>query len=320
VPLLTSNTLIQAYWGDTNLAFSPTASITNGSVWSNGCADVWHLPNGVALSAADSVANGNNGTVHNASATSGVIDGAASFNGANAYVDMGTAANPLANQQVTVSAWINPASGTVIVMKGNDNQDQSYGLEWAGNSAQFFTYAGVPDWLTGGVAPAGQWSYVTGIINGNTKYLYVNGSLVATDTIAGTFSSNPLSLWLGAQNRASYNYWYHGALDEVRLSSVARSPNWVSAEYMNMASNNMFSSYSAVTPYALSYAPVNLTISRSANNVQIFWPAAAPGALLQESPDLVNWTNSTAVVTPSGTNNAVTIAPQGVVKFYRLVY
>jgi hypothetical protein len=86
---------------------------------------------------------------------------------------------------------------------------------------------------------------------------------------------------------------------------------------MTVASNGVFSSYGTVTSYT---SPV-LTIGISGNNVLIFWPASAPaGAVLQQSPDLNTWTNSTAAIVTNGANNTVTIMPQGAVEFYRLAY
>jgi alpha-galactosidase len=322
VPQLASNTWIWACWGDTNLASTPAPSATNGSVWANGYAGVWHLANGVVLSGTDSTAGVNNGVINNAAATNGVIDGAALFNGANAYMDLGTAANPVANQQLTMSAWVFPKGGTVIMMKGSDAISDSYGLEWLGNTTLLFTFGSTTDWLSdGGSTPPNEWSHITGAINGNNKYLYVNGLLKASDTFSGTLSTSALSLWLGAQNRPSYNYWFNGTLDEVRMSSLARSANWVWAEYQNMSSNSIFNSYGLVNLYASSNSSVHLSISGNRNNVVISWPTnIVAGAVLQTSQDLLTWKNTTDPVVISGTNNTINITPQYTVEYYRLTY
>jgi hypothetical protein len=90
---------------------------------------------------------------------------------------------------------------------------------------------------------------------------------------------------------------------------------------MTMASNAVFNSYGAVTSYTSPFSPAVLGISRSGNNVLIFWPTnGLAGAVLQESSDLAAWTNSTATIVTSGTNNMATITPQSAIKFYRLGY
>lgn len=322
VPQLKSNTVIQVYWGDTNIAAAPQTSLTNGSVWNNGFAGVWHLAGDASLSGLDSTANHDDASVHSATPDTGVIDGAASLNGTSAYLDAGTSNNALAGSQITLSAWVNPSSGTVIMMKGNDNTARSCGLEWSGNATLLFTYGSGPAWLSdGGSTPPHQWSHVTGVINGNSQMLYVNGLLKASNTFSGTISNTtPLSLWLGAQNRPSYNYWLNGTLDEARVSSVARSAAWIRAEYLTSASNTVFNGYGTVKPFGSVFPPVRLNIAGATNNVIVSWPTnASASALLQFSPDLLHWTSSPSPVTIEGTNNTATLLIQGGAQFYRLV-
>jgi hypothetical protein len=251
-----------------------------------------------------------------------VIDGAGQFNGENAYVDYGTPSHTMAGQQVTMSAWAFPMGGTVLLMEGNDATPQSYGLEWSGNSSLLFTFANTMDWLgDGGWAPPAQWSYITGIIDGNSKYVYVDGILRASKTFSGTLSASPLSLWLGAQNRPSYNYWFEGTLDEARISSIARSSNWVWGEYMTMASNLVINSYGAVGCYtAPLLSLVSFTVGSNGNSVVLSWPTNDVADVeLQTSQDLVTWTNSTATVTLSGANYTAIATNQSTAQFYRLV-
>jgi hypothetical protein len=66
---------------------------------------------------------------------------------------------------------------------------------------------------------------------------------------------------------------------------------------------------------------VELTISGNGNGVIISWPANIAGnAMLQTSPDLMNWTNSTAPVVVSGSQKMVAITPESQAQFYRLNY
>jgi hypothetical protein len=321
-PQLQSNTVIRVYWGDTNLAGTPPVSLTNGAVWSNGYAGVWHLDDGVNLSGTDSSANHDDAAIHNAVPAPGVIVGAAGFNGANAYLDAGNSNTSINAPQLTMSAWVNPSAGTVIMMKGNDNTAHSCGLEWSGNAALLFTFGNAPAWLSdGGATPPHQWSWVAGVINGNSELLYVDGLLKASNTFSGTISNtSPPSFWLGAQNRASYNYWLGGALDEARISSVARSMAWVQAEYLTSASNAVFNSYGSVNILGGSTpALVHLNIFGQTNDVVVSWPTNSnTSAVLQFSPDLLHWTSSPASITIDGTNNTAKLLIQDNAQFYRL--
>jgi hypothetical protein len=272
LPQLTTNTWIWACWGDTNRASSPAAYLTNGAVWANDYAGVWHLANGVAVSGTDSTGNRNHGTIHNSAATTGVIDGAATFDGVSTYVEVGAPTSLMTNQKSTLSAWVYPVAGTVLLMKGNDNTKDSYGLEWIGNTSYLFTFGNTTDWLSdGGATPANQWSYVTAIIDGMNKYLYVNGLLKASNTFAGTLSTSGLPLWFGGQDRPSFNYWFNGTLDEARISPVARSANWVWAEWMSSASNAVFASYGPVLANPAPPFQVTRTAILPDNQLALSW-------------------------------------------------
>jgi hypothetical protein len=43
-----------------------------------------------------------------------------------------------------------------------------------------------------------------------------------------------------------WSYPADGVIDEVRLSDAARAPDWLWAEYMNVASNDTLAAYGAV--------------------------------------------------------------------------
>ncbi len=245
VPVLASNSCIWAYWGDAGITSSPAAYTTNGAAWGGDFSGVWHFTGGATLSGKDSTARAWNGAVHSAIRTNGVMAEAAYFDGSSAYLDMGTS-EPMRDGKVTMGAWIRPLNGTVLMMKGDDNTVHSYGLEWGAGASLLFTYGAGTAWLgDGGVSPAGQWSFVSGVIDGNSKRIYVNGALRASTTFSGSVSS-ALPLWFGAQNRVGFPYWYQGAMDEARISSVARSANWIWAEWMNLASNSVFLDYGTV--------------------------------------------------------------------------
>jgi uncharacterized repeat protein (TIGR02543 family) len=62
--------------------------------------------------------------------------------------------------------------------------------------------------------------------------------------------------------------------------------------------------------------------SAGAGDLWIEWPAALPGWVLQESPDLApaSWSNSTRAVSVSGTNHHVTVVPSGPRAFFRIIH
>ena len=228
---------IYIYYGK----FDATDGQNATAVWDSNYKGVWHLPNGSTLSAADSTSNGLNGTINGGvTATTGEAGGGASFNGTTGDIGMATA-NPMASQVITMEVWVKCTKSGVVLMKGTDASANSYGIETDGTKVHLFTFAtnGAPNWLTSssGVLSSDTWTHIVGVINGQSKKLYINGDLNVEGSFTGTIASSTQSLWMGAQNRTGYNYWYGGALDDVRVSSVVRSPAWIKFEYDNIASS-----------------------------------------------------------------------------------
>ena len=80
-----------------------------------------------------------------------------------------------------------------------------------------------------------QWVYITGVCDGISKYLYINGAL-ASSTIVGLSSTYPRSsgfdFAIGSDNNINIRYW-NGSIDEVTCASTARSSDWIKLCYSN---------------------------------------------------------------------------------------
>jgi len=76
--------------------------------------------------------------------------------------------------------------------------------------------------------------------------MYQNGVVITS--VAATTLAIPASPVVGVQN----SYYLHGMIDEVRISSVARSSNWIWACWLNMASNPLFNACGPISD-ALEY-------------------------------------------------------------------
>jgi hypothetical protein len=96
------------------------------------------------------------------------------------------------------------------------------------------------------------WHHFSAVHDGSAARLYIDGVQVAVDATPGTNSTQTAPVFFG--NEYGTSRYFKGLLDEMRISNVKRSPNWVWAVYQNIASNNAFNSYAAVitnTPPAL---------------------------------------------------------------------
>ena len=79
--------------------------------------------------------------------------------------------------------------------------------------------------------------------------LYVDGQVDVAGSNSELLKISPDQVGIGARfMQGSPDRFYAGAMDEVRISSVARSADWLLAEYLTVASNTpTFTSYGHVT-------------------------------------------------------------------------
>ena len=101
------------------------------------------------------------------------------------------------------------------------------------------------------------WVYYTVVISSLTVTSYANGEN-ATHTVEGDYI-NPADIprtnnYIG--HTASHSSYYDGQMDEFRLSSTARSADWITTEYNNQLSPNTF--YTIYSPEVVDTA-VNFT-------------------------------------------------------------
>ena len=222
-----------------------------GSTWNNNYTGVWHLPNGVSLSALDSTSNGNNGSIIGAKATAGVINGGASFVGAtNQHIsvgaDLGLAGT---NSNLTIKGWAYRANvgdhgafvkfGNSTDVSGGDGFGIGVGagdFEDSGNNL-LVLYEGIR-WLnTGQNFGIGWHQFAVTIDNLGKPTVYYDGVNVYSDS--GTNANKIGSLGASLANIGGYmsstsaNRYWTGNLDEVQILHTQISSAWILAEYNN---------------------------------------------------------------------------------------
>ncbi|MFW9956417.1 MAG: DUF2341 domain-containing protein, partial [Candidatus Thorarchaeota archaeon] len=94
-----------------------------------------------------------------------------------------------------------------------------------------------------GTISAGSWSYITitwdqSLASGEFK-IYLNGAVQGSYSLAGTsISDSGLDLFIGDTSVDSRSY--DGKMDEARIANVARSADWLLAEYRNQNSPSTY--------------------------------------------------------------------------------
>jgi len=86
--------------------------------------------------------------------------------------------------------------------------------------------------------PLNQWTHVVGVWDGQTARVYANGILHQSATCTTAPASNANTLRIGHYYSTACSF--NGLIDEVRVSAVARSAEWISTAYNNQAGVGSF--------------------------------------------------------------------------------
>jgi hypothetical protein len=215
----------------------------------------WKFDEGSGTTAYDGSGNGNHGSLANGPLwTSGKIDGALSFDGANDYVEAPDANSLDLTNALTLSMWFKPAVNITpgnpwyytLLMKWHGAGDQwrtGYAIELKeGARIVFLRGHGSGEWsqLFGAehTWDSDEWyhiaiTYDTSLPSGNGK-IYVNGVLDSQDNENRPMAMNTLSLFINAD---PYEVGWHplvkffpGLIDDVRVYNRALSAE----EILNM--------------------------------------------------------------------------------------
>jgi len=246
-----ADTDIYMYYGNSGAGNQENASF----VWDSHYQMVQHLQEttGGANAIKDSTANTNHGTDYNSPTlnAAGQINGGDSFDGSDDYIGVADDNSLDITASITLEAWIKPATVDTnhrrIVIKSHSSWAEPYYMYslWVHSTGLGFGfYDGTSRrWATKGSITAGSWQYVAATYNGTEQRWFINGSSVGTENITGTIATNSEPLLIGKALDATT--LFHGTIDEVRISSTARSAGWILTSYNNQSSPATFYSLGA---------------------------------------------------------------------------
>jgi len=204
------------------------------AVWDATFAGVWHF-NGDLL---DATANMNDGTNFGSAATSGLFAGARSFDGIASYIDAGNDPSLEITGQLTLEAWVkivdpDQAGAPRVLSKKYNWNDLGYNLEYKPGDNNLTSVGSGPDWARAdGVDLDTNWHYVGAAIDGATGAMYVDGIDLTTDSSISPLVASAQPLNIG--RRGNGGDYFQGSIDELRISKVARSADWMAAQYLSM--------------------------------------------------------------------------------------
>jgi hypothetical protein len=260
-----STTTIYMWWGNpAAVEPAPTDACGQYNAYDNDHKGVWADGGGT-----DRTNNTNNGTP-SAGLSIGGVNGkmgvATAYNGSSDFVQVTDNNSIDFDDEITISVWAY-RTGTAanrwmkLISKWNnyflalDNIDVEagiYGAVWDTDATAVTTL----DRTT--TLPINSWhklELVYSETSGQVK-LYLDNALIVSDPSASIVTSD-LKLLFGKSELAVENQYYNGFMDEIRLSSVARSDAWRNAEYHNQFNTTGFLSFGAID-YCLSPVAINV--------------------------------------------------------------
>ncbi|WP_183577995.1 DUF2341 domain-containing protein [Mucilaginibacter sp. X5P1] len=297
VPTLThsTNNLLTFYFGSITAPANHTTAFYQ-STWPSDYQAVYHLDEGSpSASAIDATTHVNAGTQTSTTAVAGKIGSAYSFNGSSSKIVASAPASVGGN--FTFSAWVyvnTLQASQGIVTDENLISGGRLGLYTNASAVKAVveaktTVLTLSDLLASGGTnlSAGTWYYVQGVCSTvaiiTTTQTYVNGAPDRLSTGA-SLSITPGPIVIG-QDFGGVNIM-NGIIDEVRISNIAKSADWIKAEYVDQNNPAGFCSSGALTVYSTFAAaiPGGLTYT---------WT----GATSSDPTVATNWNNTTAGTT-----------------------
>jgi hypothetical protein len=217
-------------------------------VWKNGYAGVYHMVEETGT-INNSASTTNDGTrVNTPTRFSGHIGYGQEFTGSGEddYFNLGDLGiTDGVNENVTMSfwAWIdNSASedrAKPICKRNFDDTESAYQIGFDSDpidkkiEIEIEGFSASPE-----IVDKSSWVFIVGTYNGNVQELYLNASVVQSDTfITGPMAYSNSNVTLGSKPASQH---FGGILDEVRISKAARSPEWITTEFNNQNNPGIF--------------------------------------------------------------------------------
>jgi uncharacterized protein (TIGR03437 family) len=264
---------------------------------------------GSGTTTADASGNGITGQLHGAAWTAGKWGNGLSFDGATAYVDLGTPASLQTTGSMTWTGWVNsaanpPDDGQIIAQSDNTtgwqlkttpdtgNRTFAIAVSSAGGTSHIQRYSNT-------VPSLNTWYHVAGIYNAASQTLdiYVNGVLDNGTLLGAVPSFMSLASVNTTIGMRSGGYYFNGAIDNLRIYNRALSAAEIQADMVTPV--NAGSGVTPTTVTALQCAPATVASGGTSTCTVTLSQAAPAGGTAVTVSD-----SSTALTTPA----SVTVA------------
>jgi hypothetical protein len=221
-----------------------------------------------------------NGIVNNAVLTTdrfGNSNSAYQFNGKDSYIDLSNDEREITNK-ITLSAWVSSSQNkTYIVGNYNYNNDGGYHLMISEGKAVFAgrdhssTYYNAIG--TSNIAD-NNWHFLTGVYNGSTWKIYVNGILedevISESQNPSLSSSDILTIGYFPLGSKGNHYYFLGKIDEVKIYNCVLTDQEINDSYFSEITTNTFTKNSElISLFNLYPVPANDFLTIETNHTGI---------------------------------------------------
>jgi len=271
----------------------------------------------------DRSANGNNGTLVNATWTaSGKYGKALNFNGINGYVNLGTNASLRPSGAFSAVAWINANASQVLYPQIVSSSDSSGLTGWNlylqnganQGAAAFIVKEGSNAWgncyaLGASNLKGAGWKFVVGVYDGTTAKIYVDGVLQTTDACQNqsiNYGISP-SAEIGRKIQAQASTYFNGTIDEVAVYNRALTATEISNMYNDTAFNGAHTLNIRATDASAQTATDSNNFTISVTPMSGTLTPASPSCIIASGASTCNinysWTTTNPVATSAITSN-----------------
>ncbi len=180
----------------------------------------WKLNENSGTIAVDSI-SGYDGSISQASWTTGINGSALEFDGSNDYVE--TNERIVDDYPFTISVWLKTTdSGTdqaVVNLADSDLSNSYYGIYVRPDGrVRLMARNTQSRTIAGDVVNDGEWYNAVAVFNSSTdRKLYLNGIINGTQSTEVTFNSDADRWSMGRWGDSSPNRYFEGSIDEVKL-------------------------------------------------------------------------------------------------------
>ena len=128
---------------------------------------------------------------------------------------------------LTVETWMRAEDFGPRVGLATKTENSEFGLFVSAGQATFFVHLGgayVEAKSQPGALHPGRWHHLAGVFDGAETRLYLDGKLQQAVPASGTRTRNEFPFIVGGDpnSRGEVGSFFHGSLDELRISRVAR--------------------------------------------------------------------------------------------------